>query len=48
MYETNIPANVEIYFNEFRKMINFEILQPDNLIGAIWPGVTLQSLIDSS
>ena len=41
MYETNIPANVEIYFNEFRKLVNFEILKPDNLIGLIWPGVTL-------
>jgi hypothetical protein len=26
LYETNIPANVEIYFKEFRKMVNFEIL----------------------
>jgi hypothetical protein len=41
VYETNIPANVEIYFTEFRKMVNFEILQPDNLIGIFWPGVTL-------
>lgn len=47
IYEASIPANVEIYFNEFRKMVNFEILQPDNLIGLIWPGVTLQSLIDT-
>jgi hypothetical protein len=41
MYETNVPANVEIYFEEFRKAINFDILKPDNLIGLFWPGVTL-------
>jgi len=32
IYETPIPANVEIYVGEFRKMIKFEILKPDNLL----------------
>jgi hypothetical protein len=41
VYETNIPANVEIYFDEFRKMVNFETLKPDNIIGILWPGVTI-------
>jgi hypothetical protein len=41
VYETNVPANVEIYFEEFRKMITFDLLQPDNFIGAFWPGITV-------
>ena len=41
VYETNVPANVEIYFEEFRKMITFDLLQPDNFIGVFWPGITV-------
>jgi hypothetical protein len=41
MYEVNIPANVELYFIEFRKVINFEYLKPDIFIGLIWPEVTI-------
>jgi len=42
IYETPLPANIEIFVGEFRKLIKFEILKPDNLIGIFWPGVTLQ------
>ena len=48
IYETPIPANVEIYVAEFRKLVKFEILKPDNILGLVKPGLTLQSLIDDS
>ena len=48
IYETPIPANIEIYVSEFRKLVKFEILKPDNLLGLVSPGLTLQSLIESS
>ena len=48
IYETPIPANVEIYVNEFRKMVKFEILKPDNLLALIDPDLTVASLIESS
>lgn len=48
IYDTSIPANVEIYVTEFRKMVKFEILKPDNMLQFIEPGLTLQSLIANS
>lgn len=48
IYDTNIPANVEIYVAEFRKMVKFEILKPDPILGLIKPGLTLQSLLESA
>lgn len=41
IYDTNIPANVEIYVGEFRKMVKFEILKPDPILGMIKPGLTV-------
>ena len=41
----SIPANIEIYVSEFRKLIRFEILKPDNMIGLVKPGYTLALLI---
>jgi hypothetical protein len=46
LYDIPIPGNVEIYMDEFRKLIFFEILNPDKIIGLIYPGKTLQSLIE--
>mgnify|MGYP001098195434 CR=1 FL=1 len=48
IYEVNMPANIEIYVEEFSKMVKFEILKPDNLIGLVWPEVTIKSLLESS
>ena len=48
IYDTPIPANVEIYVSEFRKMIKFEILKPDNLLGIVQPGLTLADLMNLS
>ena len=41
LYDTPIAPNVEIYMEEIRKLVFFEILKPDKLIGLIWPGETL-------
>lgn len=46
LYDTPISANVEIYNEEFRKLVQFDILQPDNLIGIFYPGVTVQSIME--
>ena len=46
IYETPIPANVEIYVSEFRKMIKFQVLSPDNILGLIKPGLTVQSIME--
>ena len=35
IYSINIPSNVEIYVQEFRKMVAFEILKPDNMIKVV-------------
>ena len=43
IYETSIPANIEIFIGEFRKIVKFEIFQPDNFLGVIQPGLTLSS-----
>ena len=32
IYDINIPSNVEIYVEEFRKLVAFEILKPKNLM----------------
>jgi len=48
MYTTPIPASVEIYVGEFRKAVKFEILQPDNLLGLISPGLTVSDIIQAS
>ena len=48
IYETNVPANSEIYMGEFRKMVKFEILKPDNLVGIWVPGFKLQDFLASA
>ena len=34
--------------DEFRKLVKFEFLKPDNFLGLIQPGLTLQSLLEKS
>ena len=48
IYEVNLPANIEIYLEQFAKLIKFEILKPDNLLGLYEPGLTVQILIEGS
>ena len=45
MYEVNFPANVELYLSLIRQIVDGEMLQPDAIIGLIWPEVALESLI---
>lgn len=33
IYDIPIPSNAEIYIKEFTKLIEFDILNPDSLIG---------------
>ena len=48
IYETPIPANIEIYVGEFRKLVKFEILKPDFILGLFKPGLTIASLIQAT
>ena len=48
IYDVPIPANVEIYIVEFRKLVKFEILKPDPIIGLIQPGMNLQLLLQDT
>ena len=48
IYDVPIPANVEIYVLEFRKMVKFEILKPDALLDVVEPGLTLKKLLSDS
>ena len=48
VYETPVPANSELYMDEFRKMVKFEILKPDNLVGLWLPGFKLQDYLASA
>ena len=41
IYDTSIPANVEIYVGEFRKMVKFEVLKPDFVLNMYEPGLTV-------
>jgi hypothetical protein len=45
IYGINYPANVAIYITEFRKMVKFEIIKPDVILGYIKPGLTFSILL---
>lgn len=40
-----IPAAIEMYYQEVRSMIDFEILTPDGIIGVFAPNQTLSSVV---
>lgn len=40
-----IPAQIEMYYGEVRKTIDFEMLDPDVLIQFVWPEETVMSLL---
>jgi ATP:corrinoid adenosyltransferase len=40
-----IPAQIEMYFDEFRKMLDFETMNPDSIIGIFAPNMTMLDLI---
>jgi ABC-type transport system involved in multi-copper enzyme maturation permease subunit len=43
-----MPGNCEIYIEEFRKLISFEALEPDNLLKWINPEWSLKYFMDIS
>ena len=45
IYVTNIPSNVEIYMQELRFMIKFEILKPDNILALFDSELTLKKIV---
>lgn len=48
IFDVGIPANIEIFFTEFKSLVKFEILKPDPLIQIFYPEVTVQSMIEGS
>lgn len=32
LYDTPVPANIEVYNNEFRKFVSLEIIKPINIL----------------
>ena len=40
-----IPAQIEMYYDEFRKMLDFETMNPDSIIGIFKPNTTMIDLI---
>ena len=40
-----IPAEIEMYYNEVRKMLDFEMMSPDGIIQIFAPNMTLVDLI---
>ena len=45
IYSINIPSNVEIYATEFRKMVAFEVLKPDNMIKVVDKDLTIEIVL---
>ena len=45
IYEISMPANADIFVGEFRSMVKFEILKPDNLLNLVQPGLTVAILM---
>ena len=48
IYDIAFPVNVEIYLKEFRSLIRFEVLKPDNLLPLIDPDLSVDVLIGVS
>ena len=45
IYDTPIPSNAEIYMKEFIKIIEFQMLNPEALIGLFVPGFKMKEFI---
>lgn len=48
IYDIPFPVNVEIYVQQFRSLIRFEILKPDNILSFIDPDLSVDVLIGAS
>lgn len=45
LYGFYIPATLEVYLEEVRALIDFEVLKPDGIVGMIWKNETMATLI---
>ena len=44
-YAASMPGNVDIYLEEFRKLIEFEMADPDNILAQINPNWKVKNLM---
>ena len=45
IYKTKIPSDTEIYLDEFRSLITFQIASPKKIINFLYPGYDLNEKI---
>ena len=45
IYKVNIPAILEIFLKEIRKMVDFETINADNLLGLVSDDLSVKVLI---
>ena len=47
IYAVKIPANTEIYIDEFRKLIKFDAISPEHLMAKFFPNFTVDKFMNS-
>ena len=45
MYDVSLPANAEIYVNEFKNLIEFEALNPEKIVQLWEPDFVMKDFI---
>jgi hypothetical protein len=45
IYDVSIPSNVELYVEQFRSLIAFEVLKPDNMLKLVDTNPKLKLLL---
>ena len=48
VYSTHMPANTLIYVDEFRKLIQLDMISPDTIIDLFIPGFSINRLIGTT
>ena len=48
IYDTKVSASAQFYMENFKDFVDFKSLEPDNILGQIEEGLTMQSLFKSS
>ena len=44
LYQVSFQANSDIYISEFRKLVTFHAIKPDNIIGLFFPGFKINQI----